>query len=321
MKSSVLGFMLASAVLLTAAAASAQDVAAGLAGLNERCVECHPTVFKEGLEQKFSHGPFFDRQCAACHVTESYAAAVRAQSASFQITGELVSQEPRWTKRTRLPAPEERTPEHRAVLQNLEPAGIYRFRLVVNPVAQEPGEVAVRGPWVGLAPAGMPGGAPLAVVDLAQKVPEGVVALSLQVEGQGAVSLDWQTSSPVSSWVEVEPLDAPGVAGPTEPNPPEVDPAAHPPLRDPEELTIGVCDSCHPASTQGTPHPVRVYPKRGSTEVPEDLPTLQEGMVTCATCHAPHGAPGRPLLRATVVTKLCVSCHLNFKGTSRNTMY
>ena len=96
---------------------------------------------------------------------------------------------------------------------------------------------------------------------------------------------------------------------------------SHPPLREPQELTIELCLSCHSDTNLGTSHPVRLYARRGNTIIPEELPTIEDGMMTCVTCHSPHGAPASQLVREIVKTKLCVTCHIRFKNSSPATMF
>lgn len=95
----------------------------------------------------------------------------------------------------------------------------------------------------------------------------------------------------------------------------------HPRLREPQELTIELCLSCHSNTNLGTSHPVRLYARRGNTIIPDELPTIEDGMMTCVTCHSPHGAPASQLVREIVKTKLCVTCHIRFKNSSPATMF
>lgn len=95
----------------------------------------------------------------------------------------------------------------------------------------------------------------------------------------------------------------------------------HPRLRDPEDVAIDVCFSCHPVRDLGTSHPVRIYSNGTDTRTPDDLPTVKGGMITCATCHGPHGAAGKQLVREEIKTKLCVACHFGFRGLSKSTTF
>ena len=79
-------------------------------------------------------------------------------------------------------------------------------------------------------------------------------------------------------------------------------------LRGAKSLGIDVCCGCHPASDLGVSHPVGVYP-RGDITVPESLPTVEGGMITCVTCHNVHGSNQKYLARGKVLQDLCRSCH------------
>ena len=79
-------------------------------------------------------------------------------------------------------------------------------------------------------------------------------------------------------------------------------------LRSDRETGIDACYGCHPPEVLGLSHPVGVYPKQ-NIEIPEDLPTAEGGMLTCVTCHYPHGSNQRYLARRKVQQDLCKSCH------------
>ena len=79
-------------------------------------------------------------------------------------------------------------------------------------------------------------------------------------------------------------------------------------LRDNEALGINSCYGCHPPNILGLSHPVGVYPK-GDIEIPDDLPTAEGGMLTCITCHYPHGSNQKFLARKKIAKELCQSCH------------
>ena len=79
-------------------------------------------------------------------------------------------------------------------------------------------------------------------------------------------------------------------------------------LRDAESVGIYACYGCHPPKELGLSHPVGVYPK-GDIRIPDDLPTAKEGMITCVTCHFPHGSDKQHLTRKKVIQELCKACH------------
>ncbi|MBI5182769.1 MAG: hypothetical protein HY999_00170 [Nitrospinae bacterium] len=81
-------------------------------------------------------------------------------------------------------------------------------------------------------------------------------------------------------------------------------------LKSMEEAGIDACMEfeCHPSNKLGVSHPVRVYP-RGKIKIPSDLPTGEKGMLTCTTCHEPHGGNTRLFIRKKILDDLCVACH------------
>ena len=82
----------------------------------------------------------------------------------------------------------------------------------------------------------------------------------------------------------------------------------HAELREGKELAIDVCYQCHPPRDLGVSHPVGVAVKE-TTRVPEDLPTLEGGVITCVTCHDVHGGRRQYFARKKITKDICVSCH------------
>ena len=82
----------------------------------------------------------------------------------------------------------------------------------------------------------------------------------------------------------------------------------HARLRDGKELAIDVCYQCHPPRVLGVSHPVGVS-VRETTRIPQDLPTLKGGIITCVTCHDVHGGSRRYFARKKITRDICVSCH------------
>ncbi len=76
-------------------------------------------------------------------------------------------------------------------------------------------------------------------------------------------------------------------------------------LRDARYTTIYVCTQCHRA---GISHPVGVRSTRADIEVPEDLPTIEGGVITCVTCHYPHGGDS-PYFARFDFDEICNRCH------------
>lgn len=82
----------------------------------------------------------------------------------------------------------------------------------------------------------------------------------------------------------------------------------HVALQDGTDLNIDACYRCHPADELGVSHPVGMEPS-GKTTIPDDLPTLEGGILTCATCHAPHGGLRQYFARKEITKDICISCH------------
>lgn len=71
---------------------------------------------------------------------------------------------------------------------------------------------------------------------------------------------------------------------------------------------IDVCYTCHP---QNASHPVGVKIEGPKVVMPDDLPTIGDGILTCVTCHFAHG--GEKLYFARIDFKrgkgICIKCH------------
>jgi predicted CXXCH cytochrome family protein len=78
-----------------------------------------------------------------------------------------------------------------------------------------------------------------------------------------------------------------------------------------KELTIKGCYKCHPPEILGVSHPVGVAQKRG-TNVPDYLPTLEGGIITCVTCHEVHGGNQKHFTRMKTIKDLCKTCHKEY---------
>jgi predicted CXXCH cytochrome family protein len=74
--------------------------------------------------------------------------------------------------------------------------------------------------------------------------------------------------------------------------------------------TIDVCGKCHP---QDASHPVGIRSQNPKIKVPEDLPTLEKGIITCITCHLPHGGENMYYVRKIFPKNLCIKCHVGYK--------
>lgn len=75
----------------------------------------------------------------------------------------------------------------------------------------------------------------------------------------------------------------------------------------PKATRIDVCVGCH---NQGISHPVGITANTHTTKIPEGLPTLPGGIITCNTCHTPHGGNKKFLARIDFKdTTMCAQCH------------
>ena len=324
-------FLLVSALILPIHAASSHTQYPQMDRLNAQCVSCHVSTISSGMNQANLHLPFFEQRCVECHLDDEVANLEETfDSQPERITGAVVSQEPIWTKRKIVNDSLNKTTDHAVSLAGIDPERAYRFRLVFRQQKGSGEGEPQRGPWLGLALAEFPA---TGFVDLSADLPAVggtmahlVPALSLRRFGRTGLMVRWQTSWPFFGSLEVEELDGLNLGGKALKNefqvePPQENEAKHPKLRGPDDLTIKVCLSCHSEGELGTSHPVRIYARNGKTRIPSDLPTINGGMMTCVTCHLPHGAPGKHLVREKILTKLCVTCHFEFQGQSRATIF
>ena len=69
---------------------------------------------------------------------------------------------------------------------------------------------------------------------------------------------------------------------------------------------IEACRACHP---QDASHPVAIRSAGAPVVVPFELPTIEGGLITCVTCHYPHGGGADYFLRFDKDGELCEKCH------------
>ena len=69
-----------------------------------------------------------------------------------------------------------------------------------------------------------------------------------------------------------------------------------------------ICEPCHGVYVKGRNHPVNVPPKPGMT-IPEDYFVLNNGNITCMSCHAAHASEYEYRLVRSNKRELCVGCH------------
>lgn len=70
---------------------------------------------------------------------------------------------------------------------------------------------------------------------------------------------------------------------------------------------IDICYNCHPRNAS---HPVGVKAKGDKVRTPENLPTIEGGIITCITCHKPHGGERTYFNRFDFRKDLCIKCHI-----------
>lgn len=76
----------------------------------------------------------------------------------------------------------------------------------------------------------------------------------------------------------------------------------------PKASRIDACVECH---NQGASHPVGITARTRKTKVPKGLPTLPGGIITCNTCHTPHGGDKKFFARIDFKdTTMCAECHI-----------
>ncbi|GBD97366.1 MAG TPA: hypothetical protein ENH24_04920 [Nitrospirae bacterium] len=72
-------------------------------------------------------------------------------------------------------------------------------------------------------------------------------------------------------------------------------------------LKIDICYKCHPRNAS---HPVGVRAKGDNVKTPDNLPTIEGGIITCITCHKPHGGERTYFSRFDFKKDLCIKCHI-----------
>ena len=78
-------------------------------------------------------------------------------------------------------------------------------------------------------------------------------------------------------------------------------------LLPPRYSRIDVCYKCHHHDSS---HPVGVRASGPKVRTPDGLPTIEEGTITCVTCHDPHGGERLHFTRFDYRQDLCLRCHL-----------
>ncbi|WP_321371218.1 cytochrome c3 family protein [uncultured Desulfuromusa sp.] len=239
------------------------------------------------------------------------------------ITGSVVSQKDLWRKQLSYSASTSAELDHLVAMSSLEPETAYRFQIVVSSMDKDSKAEVHKSLWMGLRIKELDDLSRAQKIDLSSGLSENLTDLigsAAVYKNDKTLFVVWETSVPLYGWVEVQELEGltlTGLASETEEE--EISSDQHPALRTPEELAINACYQCHPESTLGTSHPVRLYDGK-DVRIPDNLPTV-DGMLTCVTCHDPHGSEGKMLVREVVKTKLCVTCHYKYKNSSPSTMF
>jgi len=83
----------------------------------------------------------------------------------------------------------------------------------------------------------------------------------------------------------------------------------HLPVKEDRAAGIDECRACHPMSRFQVSHPVGVRLRSQMQNC--GLPTATGGVLTCATCHDPHGSRHAYILRDEQ-DRLCTRCHIGY---------
>jgi predicted CXXCH cytochrome family protein len=73
-------------------------------------------------------------------------------------------------------------------------------------------------------------------------------------------------------------------------------------------------DACYKCHTYNASHPVGVKAESPTIRTPQGLPTIENGIITCITCHEPHGGDRAYYSRFDFNKDLCMRCHLEKYG-------
>lgn len=301
--------------------------------LNNKCIGCHVEVYKRSMASKYIHKPCFDRQCILCHLApDSDWRNQEENSASVTSTGKPVAEQgSQWRKTIVFASSEGWQTKQAATLLGLSDAKTYRFRIIWSN-SPKPGTGAQEASkWIGLVPAEIQGAASSTgkIFEISGIGLDYILSSSIQGLGK-SILVHWQSRYESFGWVELQEVE--GVSLQQQDTNPAVKKTGalaaskrgkegHPLMVSSEYATIDLCYTCHPQSSMGTSHPVRIYADGSETRIPSSLPTGKGGMLTCVSCHDPHGGRGKALARELIITKLCVACHITFNRTSKSTMF
>lgn len=292
----------------------------------DTCIRCHISVYNQGLATPTIHAPFWERQCDLCHLASGsqWAETTLAILETEQITGTVVTQKLLWRKPQMFSSQPDATFDHLVGLSGLTAGAAYRIRIQLQSSSTASGENILDGQWIGLRPSELSENTtmPLNIDTLIPVAQAGLVTTASLYRDGETVFVALQTSQLMTAQVEVQDLDGLSLNSDESSSTESQSVSAqeqHPPMRSLEDLAINVCYQCHSEADLGTSHPVRLYGGK-NVQIPDELPTV-DGMLTCVTCHNPHGSEGEMLVREIIKTKLCVTCHYKFKNSSPSTMF
>jgi predicted CXXCH cytochrome family protein len=80
-------------------------------------------------------------------------------------------------------------------------------------------------------------------------------------------------------------------------------------LKDLVSTTNKVCEQCHGKYVAKKNHPINI-PISPGMAMPKDFFVLNNGNITCVTCHAAHASDFEYRLVRSSKRELCISCHL-----------
>ncbi len=301
--------------------------------LNNKCIGCHMEISKKSMGSLYIHRPCFERQCIVCHLApESDWRNQEDVDVSATSTGKPVADQGNmWRKTLVFASREGLQTKHVVVLTGLTESNAYRFRIVLSNSPKPGGGTRQASKWIGLVPAELQKSSPSdeQILDTRELATDSILASSLQ-RMRNAVWVNWLSRSENFGWVELQEVEGVNLQQlDVKPVTKKIgDQAtsrrgkeAHQLLVTSEYATIDLCYTCHPQSRMGTSHPVRIYSKQKETRIPDNLPTGKGGMLTCVTCHEPHGGQGKAMVRDVITTRLCVACHYTFNRSSKSTMF
>lgn len=90
-----------------------------------------------------------------------------------------------------------------------------------------------------------------------------------------------------------------------------IDGEDHITLTNKEQLNTKICFKCHGSTVERTSHPINVLPPPGMI-IPPEYPLLDNGRLTCMTCHQHHSSNNEARLLKKSKKELCTGCHTHY---------